>query len=84
MSEQTGEAPIAKVGLVKSTPVPVEVPATSIWPLVIACVVAMAAVGGVGMWVYRWRRRTIDLYQHPRAFASRALAAASVRVTPAR
>ncbi|MCX5691216.1 MAG: hypothetical protein NTV94_15760 [Planctomycetota bacterium] len=84
MSEQTGEAPIAKVGLVKSTVVPVEVPVAPMWPMVIACVVAMAAVGGVGVWVYRWRKRTMDLYLHPRAFASRALAAATVRVTPAR
>ena len=84
MSEQTGEPPIANVGLVKTTPVPVVAPATSIWPLVIACVVAMAAVGGVGMWVYRWRKRTMELYLHPRAFASRALAAATVRVTTAR
>ena len=84
MSEQTGEAPIANVGLVKTTPVPVEVAPTSMWPMIIACAVAMVAVGGVGMWVYRWRKRTMELYLHPRAFASRALAAATVRVTPAR
>lgn len=84
MSEQTGEMPIAKVGLVKSPPVPVEVRDASMWPIVIACLVAMAAVGGVGVWVYRWRKRTMELYMQPRAFASRALAAATVRVTQAR
>lgn len=84
MSDQTGDVPIAKVGLVRETPVPVAAPVTSIWPMLIAVVVALVVVGGCGLMVHRWRRRTMDLYLNPRAFASRALAAMPVRATPAR
>jgi len=85
MSEQTGDTPIAKVGLVKATPEPVEaLPTASIWPVLVACIVAIVAVGGFGLWVYRWRKRTMELYLNPRAFASRALAAMPVRAKAAR
>ena len=84
MNEPTEATPIARIGLVRETQEPVVVPAASIWPMLISVALVLAAITMGWVWIHRWRRATMELYQNPRAFASRALAAAQRRAKPAR